>query len=82
MTDRQTARHTALASPPGGNPSSRKANGDNREVPLLTERKGDLFQSVHLFFFFTMCRCHFYSVNFKKGEGRKGGKVCPGRARR
>lgn len=49
---RQTARHTALASPPGGNPSSRKANGDNREVPLLTERKGDLFQSVHLFFFF------------------------------
>lgn len=77
MTDRQTARHTALASPPGGNPSSRKANGDNREVPLLTERKGDLFQSVHLFFFLLCVDVTSTASILRKERGGKEGRCAP-----
>lgn len=77
MADRQTARHTALASPPGGNPSSRKANGDNREVPLLTERKGDLFQSVHLFFFLLCADVTSTASILRKETGGKEGRCAP-----
>lgn len=74
---RQTAPHTALASPPGGNPSSRKANGDNREVPLLTERKGDLFQSVHLFFFLLCADVTSTASILRKERGGKEGRCAP-----